>query len=219
MNRLQNNKPQNKLYRFSVEGETEKWYLERIGELINGSDKVKRPAIMRPKVEKMPKKFIKNVDTLTTEALFHVCDVEGQSLDDTNTFENTLKDMGTASRMKGIPYRLAYSNYTFELWMILHKIDCYGCLSCKEDYLSFINQAFGISFNSLDEYKDESNFKRCLQQITLDDVYNAIDRAKQLMNAKTGDQEVRIGTYKYCPANPALSIHLVINRILKDCLR
>ena len=81
-----------------------------------------------------------------------------------------------------IKYQLGYSNFTFELWIILHKIDFNTPLNHRSQYFSFINRAYGEQFNNLDDYKRENNFKRILKKLTIDDVREAIKRAKDIMN-------------------------------------
>ena len=42
----------------------------------------------------------------------------------------------------GLKYKLGYSNFTFELWIILHKKDLKGPLTDKKQYLKYINEIF-----------------------------------------------------------------------------
>ena len=79
-----------------------------------------------------------------------------------------------------LKYKLGYSNFTFELWIILHKKDLKGPLTDKKQYLKYINEIFDEDFKSLDEYKEEKNFKRVVEQITLEDIINAIKRAEKI---------------------------------------
>ena len=39
-------------------------------------------------------------------------------------FKRILSEMNEAKKQKKITYMLGYSNFTFELWMVLHKQDC-----------------------------------------------------------------------------------------------
>lgn len=217
---LMTNRLQTKVYTFSVEGETEKWYLERVEELINDCNQLRFKVSLKVEVIKNPIKFVKKIIPVQVDYLCHVCDVEGQTPGDISGFENTLRDMKKASESKKLEYHLGYSNYSFELWMIFHKQDCFGSLGGKRDYLSNINRAFGTGYQDLNEYKAENNFQHCLQQITLDDVRAAIRRAEHVINQKrtTGEQEIAFAKHRYYRSNPALSIHLVIKHILTECL-
>ena len=75
---------------------------------------------------------------------------------------------------------LGYSNFPFELWMVLHRKDCNGLLGHRSQYLLHINQVYGESFEELDHYKAHDAFHRCLAKLTLDDVKAAIRRAEAI---------------------------------------
>ena len=62
--------------------------------------------------------------------------------------------------------------------MILHKADCNGEKKDRRQYLSPINNAYHEHFENLDEYKQKDNFKRVLNQLSLDDVKMAIQRSE-----------------------------------------
>ena len=118
-----------------------------------------------------------------------------------------------------IKYQLGYSNFTFELWIILHKIDFNTPLNHRSQYFSFINRAYGEQFNNLDDYKRENNFKRILKKLTIDDVKEAIKRAKDIMNKneENGYNLENYKGYKFYKENPSLSIWEIIERILCEC--
>ena len=59
---------------------------------------------------------------------------------------------------KQIYYRFGYSNFSFDLWIVLHKTDCNGPLSHRSKYLTKINQAYHENLESMDDYKQEKNF-------------------------------------------------------------
>lgn len=120
---------------------------------------------------------------------------------------------------KSITYRLGYSNFAFELWMILHKADCNGALVDRTKYLAPLNRAYGEHFESLDEYKHENNFKRLLRSLTLEQVRQAIQRAKSIEahNEAAGYVLHQYKGYRYYKENPALSIWESIGKIFSDC--
>ena len=68
--------------------------------------------------------------------------------------------MKEAKTQKNITYKLGYSNFTFELWMVLHKRDCNGHLNSRSQYLESINKAFDEDFENFQHYKHEKNFKK-----------------------------------------------------------
>lgn len=120
---------------------------------------------------------------------------------------------------KNVIYHLGYSNYTFELWMILHMTDCNGTLSHRRDYLPLINRAFNEHFENLNQYKSEANFKRILNKLTLDHVRQAIVRSKNIMqrNKLSGYIVQQYKGYQFFNENPSLSIWEIIEQILMDC--
>ena len=106
-------------------------------------------------------KTAKTINPVTVpKTLYHLCDVEGIDVEDQTRFQSYLKDLKSVKKQKGLQYDLGYSNFSFELWMILHKNDFNACLTYKKDYLSLINKAYGQNFVSLKSYKKEENFKK-----------------------------------------------------------
>ena len=120
---------------------------------------------------------------------------------------------------KSITYRLGYSNFTFELWMILHKADCNGPLAHRSQYLAQLNKAYDENFENLDQYKHEDNFKRVLKKLSLEQVGDAIRRAKLIMqrNAEAGFVPHHYKGYKYYKENPSLSTWEIVDKILREC--
>jgi len=64
----------------------------------------------------------------------------------------------TSKLGKQIKYNLGYSNFTFDLWMVLHKSNCNTSIAPRRQYLTTINRAYDENFQSLDQYKHENNF-------------------------------------------------------------
>lgn len=125
----------------------------------------------------------------------------------------------TRGLKKQITYKFGYSNFTFDLWMILHKMDCRGAFSHRKQYIAPINKAYGESFENMDAFKHEANFKRCLKKLTLEDVILAVERAKGIMetNERNGYTLHRYKGYSYYEENPSLKVWEIIEKILADC--
>lgn len=88
---------------------------------------------------KNPNKFIKELSVLSKTKIVHVFDFEDRQNE--TAFQNTLKVMKDASKLKrNINYYLGYSNYTFDLWMVLHKKCVMGSKSYRSHYLTDINR-------------------------------------------------------------------------------
>jgi hypothetical protein len=103
--------------------------------------------------------------------------------------------------------------------MILHKTDCNGHFTHREQYIDSINKAYAENFEGLSQYKHEENFRRVLQKLCLGDVHQAIRRAKDIMqnNENNGYILRYCNKYAYYRENPSLSIHEAIERILLEC--
>lgn len=218
---MASDRKQNRKFVFTVEGETEQWYFEWLTGAINAHPDSLYNVSLVARVQQSPKKYAKTVNPISTPAVTHVCDYESNEEVHVTKFKNILSELKDANSTIGrkFKYGLGYSNFTFELWMILHKQTCNGRLTHRSQYLSHINRAFQESFENLDQYKHETNFKRCLSKLTLNEVCEAITRAKQIMSTKTLDSEtpVEYRGFTYYKENPALTIWESIEKILKEC--
>jgi len=170
-------------------------------------------------VQQSPRKFYKGLNAKTTPQAIHICDVESNEQVHVDKFKNILSEMREAKAQKKISYVLGYSNFTFELWMVLHKRACNGSLSHRKQYLVPICDAFGEEFENLDHYKREDAFVRCLKKLTLENVRAAVQRAETItsLNEKAGKALAQYKGYSYYRDNPALSMHIVVKTILDEC--
>ena len=205
-------------YVLTVEGETEQWYFYWLRDQINAASDRTCDVSIEAKVEQSPKKYYKGLNAKTTPQVYHICDMESNEAEHAQKFDRILSEMREAKTQKKITYILGYSNFTFELWMILHKKDCNGAFLHRQQYLSSIRQAYGEQFEDLAHYKEEAAFKRCLRKITIEDVKTAIRRADTITqkNAEQYTLNHKKG-YSFYRENPALSIHMVVKTILKEC--
>lgn len=211
---------QNKKYYFSVEGDTEKWYLEHLQKLVNNCAEATCTVRINAKVEKNPVKMVKSLTVSGKTTIWHLSDYESNQLVHVRQLEETMDNLKKATDLgKQIMYFFGYSNFAFDLWIVLHKADCNGALAHRSHYLKHINRAYGEDFEDMDHYKAESNFKRCLSKITLNDIRNAISRAKSIMtnNASAGYTLHQYKGYNYYKENPSLEVWKAVEAILKDC--
>lgn len=135
-------------------------------------------------------------------------------------FREIMDNMKSASNLgKQITYKFGYTNLTFDLWIILHKAVCNGAQVHRKNYINPLNQAYGERFENMDEYKHEDNFKKCLGQLSLNNVRAAIDRAKKIMakNRENGYRLLEYKGYRYYKENPSLAIHEIMEKILIEC--
>lgn len=213
---------QSKKFFLSVEGETEKWYFEHLCRLINASDKAQYKLSLKCDVEKEPLAMAKRlvIPKRTAIDVWHVFDFESESEQHQEIFHEALRQMRDANRMgKKLRYRSAYSNFTFDLWMVLHRQNVVHCGHRKE-YVRQINSAFGTRFQKMDDYKKEANFKAILSEISLDDVARAVERAKA-MNAETDQRGARTAEhcgFVYRLDNPYTELYVPIESMLRETL-
>jgi len=209
-----------KKYFFSVEGETEKRYFDWLQNNINRTSTALYTVKFDCHIQKDPLKRAKGLIILEKTRVTHIVDKESEDETHFLEFKTALDRMKKSERLgKKIKYHLGYSNFAFELWIVLHKYECYNTLTYRHQYLPLINKAFNEEFENLDKFKHEANFKRVLNRFTLDDVRNAIIRSKHiaLINQERGYKLQQYKGYNFYSENPSLSIWEVIEEILKDC--
>lgn len=209
------NRKLRKNYYFSVEGETEKWYLKWLENQINNNENSLFKVNFTVYVQKNPITAIKRITSVDNVEIVHVFDYEEPQNEE--AFKNTLSSMKKAAKMKKVKkYNLGYSNYSFDLWIILHKSNTGIKRNHRSDYLSDINRCFNTHFESMARYKEETNFKRLLNSLTLDDVINAISNAEKIEQQNVRDyNKISHCGYEYYRENPSLSIHEYVKKILK----
>lgn len=208
-----------KAYYFSVEGHTEKWYLDWLENIINATDEAIIKVSIKSEVQKDPAKFAKKLTVINKTTVYHLSDYESNELEHVTNFHNTMDRMKKASSDKQITYKFGYSNLTFDLWIILHMTNLFGAVADRKNYLNAINRSFNESFESMDEYKEEINFKRCLSKLKISNIIDAVNRSKKIMknNENNGYALCRYRNYSYYKENPSLTVWEAIAEILKDC--
>jgi hypothetical protein len=215
-------KKTNKYY-FTVEGETEQWYLQWLEGRINAEpNAVFRVSFACP-IQKNPLKYARSVPILQKTKIVHMTDYESGEPVHTTQFLTALERMKEVRKNarygRKINYVLGYSNLTFDLWVILHMADCNGPFTYRHQYIDPINRAYEERFENMDQYKHEDNFKRLLRKLTLENVKDAISRAETIMRRcrENGYTPVEYKGFSYYRENPSLSIGEHIKVILSDC--
>ena len=189
-------------------------------DLINSTEEAAFKVAIDCKIEKDPLKRAKGLVTTTKTEIYHISDYESDEAVHVKQFTDTMDRMKAAMGLgKQIIYKFGYSNLTFDLWIVLHKADCFGSLVHRKNYLSHINRAYGEEFESMDEYKHEDNFKRCLKKLSLDDVIKAVERSEKIMehNVAVGYVLQKYKGFSYYKENPSLAVWEAIKKVLKDC--
>lgn len=204
----------------TCEGETEVLYFQRLKELVDIEPACLMKLGCKITVSKEPCSKAKLQTTLSTTKWYHILDKEGSSNADMVTFENNLKNFRKVKAIRqNVKLYLGYSNVSFELWLIMHKSDERPHAYSSQDYLSKLKKLYNLpNIKNLEEFKKESNFKKVLQQITLDDIRRAIKNGKALEaeNEAYGFQPRKIHGFEYYEENPSTNMHRILEDILKD---
>ena len=213
-----NKQAKNSKFYLSVEGQTEAWYFEWLQKQINAQLAGTTRVSFTIRVGVTPESMLKKVVFFGKARFIHILDIESSEHKHIKKFESHLKMMTDLMKKdKNIQYSLGYCNFSFELWMILHKSQCMSQLTDRKQYLNPINDLYHQKFESLKEYKEEQNFKKILAQLTLDDVIEAVKRADRITeNNKKYSKSQIFGCYEYFKDNPSLSIHEFIKEIFKQ---
>lgn len=212
-------------YSLTVEGQCEKLYFEHLKNLINNCPTKKKHCVFKPeiKVKTSPFSHAKSFSSLRIH-FFHIQDIEDHNDKfQREKFEDLLRDIKQAKQL--VDYKLGYSNLTFELWMCLHKKDVTISRGHRKEYVIDINSAFNKHFEDIDDYKKDPEFKDILATITLDDVREAIKRAKKIrLNNEIGlsnipnQRKVKHSNFEYYCENPDLNIQEIVEQMLNECL-
>lgn len=209
---------QTKKYYFSVEGETEKWYLEWLQKQINDSANLCFNVCFDIKVQKDPVAMVKSSVIFGGEDIFHFFDFESSAYSHTKARDETFRKLKEARSIKGVRYQPAYSNFCFELWILLHKKCLRRPFTDRKQYLAEINKAFNKKFADLREFKHRENFCSVLSILTFHDFLQAIENSELILR-DCEENGLRIQKYgfEFFENNPSTSVGSVLNFILKDC--
>lgn len=161
--------------------------------------------------------FIKKNSSISLNTvIYFVYDYEGN---EEYFKKNVLSNIKSCRNIKkGMQFVLGYNNLSIELWMLLHKTMFKRSVIHIGDYLEFINRQFNEKIESINTFKQETNFKRCLSKITLDNVKKAVKRADKIMeDLKKDEQQMEYKGFRYYRKNPSLTTHEIVRIILSDC--
>ncbi len=139
---MKNKRLTNKTYTITVEGECEKYYFEHLKKLINNIPNRKYNCEFKPAISlnKKPLGYAKNFSFLQNR-FFHIQDIEDYNNEEfKNTFISLLQEIKEANKI--VNYKLGYTNFSFELWILLHKREMNHSIQNRKDYVKYINKAF-----------------------------------------------------------------------------
>ena len=220
---------ESRLFNISVEGiNCEKMYFEHLAKLINSSGRSTYNLKVDPKkmspLEYAKRNAYKPVDKKKGNEripYIHVQDIEDYYDDyQREKFFGMIDDMRMAEKQFNISYILGYSNYTFELWMLLHVADMKHAVQNRHSYLTPINKWFHRRYADIDQFKSHDEFQAILDEfVTLDSIKQAIERAKSIVQNNADDGKIK-ETHKgftFYRDNPDISVHNVVQMIFEVC--
>lgn len=103
---------------------------------------------------------------------------------------------------------LGYSNYCFDLWLILHKEDYFEIVENQDAYADKLRQVYGLPADA--NIKKEKRVTEMISQIELDDIKNAIQRGKKISEnnqSREGNKTPKNNTYY---DNPDTQMHVLL---------
>ncbi len=222
-------KKESRQFHISVEGiNCEKMYFEHLAKLINSSDRSTYNLKVDPR-KMSPMQYAKRNAHKPMEKrkgnrkipYIHIQDIEDYYSDyQRSKFYGMIDEIRMAEDMFGINYELGYSNYTFELWMLLHVADMTHAVQNRHSYLTPVNRWFHRHYLSIDEFKSHDEFQGILNEfVTLDSIRLAIRRAEKIVQNNDEDRKTK-ETYKgftFFRDNPDISVHEVVRMIFEVC--
>lgn len=216
-------------FNMSVEGvNCETLYFKHLAKLINTSGRNKYNLKITPKamtpIQYAKSNAYKPVDKRKggkSLPYIHIQDIEDyHDAEQRQKFYGIIDKMREAERTFGISYRLGYSNYTFDLWMLLHVADMTSSVTNRDVYLQPINKHFHRNYSSLDDFKDAKEFQKILEKfITLDTVFDAVKRAERIVenNVKRNKRRDTYKGFTFFQDNPDITVHEIVQMMLDVC--
>ena len=201
----------NRNYRAFCAGQQEKLYLEHLAQLLT----VRVPnsqlsCIIRfdCSIASPQQLYKERSSNQTTICLF--------DFDNNQTeFESSLQAcIKCATKEKAVFH--SYSSMCFDLWLLLHKTDYTKSVYYPDDYIKNVISAYGLTKGI--DIKNEDTIKVMIEQITIDDVKDAVIRAERIRrNAEqNGVPHIVAGKYRYYD-NPDLSLQVFVRKLLELC--
>lgn len=104
------NKKSTRKYFFTVEGETELWYLQWLEKVINSTEESKYKVSFDCKVQKNPLKRAKSLNVTSKVKIYHLSDYESDDPVHVQQFIETMDNLKKACKIgKQIIYKFGYS--------------------------------------------------------------------------------------------------------------
>ena len=94
-------------YTFTVEGDTEKWYLDWLEKQINACSDAAYSVSISSKKEPNPMSYAKTVNRMTKPKVIHLCNVESNDPDEVKRFQAVLSELNEAKKEKKIRLKIS----------------------------------------------------------------------------------------------------------------
>jgi len=206
------NKPAQYVYYCVCEGENqERLYLDRLEQLLKTDKRI----VIFEKIVGHPKRI--NTFRARKGIKGVLFDHDGKEKD----FESKLLICAQADNPKDKDNRTyaAYSNLNFDLWFILHKEDFTKSVNDNAAYHTDLRRIFDLPERKYKSVKSAEAVDKICEQITLDDVKDAVRRAKEIRRLKLSTDQRWMGktAYYHNNANPDFSVHKFLEMVFKDC--
>lgn len=199
-----------KTYSCICEGQQEKMYLDHLAALLKDFP---RKVVKFNIYIDQPQRLEKIYDDFDSAALFDYDFDEDRFHRHINYCEEKNKKLKPTMRKPGRYIYHAYSNVNFDLWLILHKEACNRCVTKNDAYVDDVKRIYRL--DSVDSIKSEPVMRRILEQISLNDVRAAIERADEIRGNKLEDDAIILKSLKIFQ-NPDFSINNFIRMVLQD---
>lgn len=103
---------------------------------------------------------------------------------------------------------LGYTNYCFDLWLILHKEDYFDIVQNQDAYANKLRQVFGLAADA--NIKKEKRVTEIVNQIGLSDIKNAIQRGKKISEDNQGKEANKTPKENRYYDNPDTQMHVLL---------
>ena len=185
----------------------ERMYLEKIAQLVNCVEERSRDLVFdfaepyggTPKcvVERTLKKSIGKENKAS------IFDYDGKKV----KYEEAI-DLAKENKIE-----LGYSNYSFDLWLLLHKEDYFAVVPNQKEYEDELRRVYGLPAE--ESIKRGRKVERILEQIEWPDIKTAIERAEKIAIDNEGRQEnITAGNNIYYD-NPDTQMHVLLKFLFK----
>lgn len=106
---------------------------------------------------------------------------------------------------------LGYTNYCFDLWLILHKEDYICSVNSSDGYIEELRRVYGLKDNA--NVKKRDQVKAILEKINLEDIKAAIRRAEMIVASNLEKEANKtMKEYEYYD-NPDTQMHEMLKSV------